>query len=390
MTISLSLADARKTILNSQRLHSRSSFGKGVDASLQAIEHLGYVQIDTLSVVSRAHLHTLWNRVKGFTPDHIDQLQQDRRVFEHWAHALAILPMKDYRFSLPMMNRIASGATHWHPKDSKETKKVLKRIREEGPLQAKDFDDKRKSNQMWARSASKMALEQLFMEGELMIPHRINFHKVYDLRERVLSAEVDTRLPSEAELCRHLIQSFLRAQGIAQVNEMAYLRKGLGASMSKVVQQMEEEKLLVAVDVAGQKYYSSIDAVAQLQQPQARAGLRILSPFDNAIIQRKRVGKLFDFNYQLECYVPKEKREYGYFCLPILRNNKLLGRIDAKASRKEGVLHILHLHLEKPINNIEIFYSDLLAEIKRFAAFDNCPTVLLHRVSGAQSRPDWN
>ena len=119
MTETLSLDVARKLLLDHQRLHGRSHFGKGIKATLSAIEHLGYVQLDTLSVVQRAHLHTLWNRVDGFKPDHIDKLQRDGKIFEHWAHALALLPMRDYRFSLPMMRRIASGERHWYPKNKK-------------------------------------------------------------------------------------------------------------------------------------------------------------------------------------------------------------------------------------------------------------------------------
>lgn len=390
MTVSISPADARKIIIDSQRLKSRRSFDKGVEATLKAIEHLGYIQIDTLSVVPRAHLHTLWNRVESFDPGHIDQLQKDRRVFEHWAHALAILPMKDYRFSIPMMQRIASGETHWYPKNSKQTRNVLKRIREEGPLLAKDFDDKKKSNEMWARAPSKLALEQLFIEGELMVPHRINFHKVYDLRERVLPDDVDTQLPTEGELCRHLVSGFLRAQGIAQVNEISYLRKGLGASLRATAQQMEEEKLVVEVETGGQKYYSTDAALERLSNSQSRSRLRILSPFDNAIIQRKRIENLFDFDYQLECYVPKGKRKYGYFCLPILQGNKFVGRLDAKASRKDGVFHVLHLHIEKPLRNHDSFFAALKNELVKFAAFDACDKLQLHKVSGIQFKPDWN
>ncbi|PCJ28658.1 MAG: hypothetical protein COA96_00295 [SAR86 cluster bacterium] len=389
MTISLSRSDARKLILNSQRLHSRRCFGKGVDASLQAIEHLGYVQIDTLSVVARAHLHTLWNRVESFVPEHIDLLQQERRVFEHWSHALAILPMKDYRYSLPMMNRIASGETHWYPKNSKETRKVLKRITEEGPLQAKDFDDKSHSKGMWARAPSKLALEQLFMEGKLMISGRVNFHKVYDLRERVLPADVDTREPTEEELCRHLITGFLRAHGVAKLKEMSYLRKGLSPTMLKIAKEMEEDGLIVNVEIAGDDYFCQGNVDEQLRDIRPNNKLRILSPFDNAVIQRKRVKQIFDFDYQIECYVPKTKRKYGYFCLPILRNNKLLGRLDAKASRKEKVFHILQLHIEKPIRNLDGFYAALLSEIKRFAAFDNCNKIQLHNITGTKIRPKW-
>ena len=219
MTISLSLPAARRLILQSQRLYSRRSFGGGVEATLHAIEHLGYVQIDTLSVVARAHLHTLWNRVAGFNQAHIDQLQEKREIFEYWSHALSILPMKDYRYALPRMNRIANGETHWYPKDSKQTKYVMRRIRAEGPLSAKDFNDKKSSKEMWALAPSKIALEQLFMEGKLMIARRQNFHKVYELRERVLPDNIDTRVPGDAEYCRYLISSFLRSHGLGQVKE---------------------------------------------------------------------------------------------------------------------------------------------------------------------------
>lgn len=386
---SLPIARARRVILDSQRLTTRRSFGKGPGATLKAVEHLGYVQIDTLSVVSRAHLHTLWNRVEVFSPSHIDQLQQERKIFEHWAHALAYLPMTDYRFSLPMMNRIASGAVHWYPKNPKETRKVLKRIREEGPLSSKDFSDKKSSNDMWARSASKLALEHLFMEGKLMIHQRRNFHKVYDLRERVLPDHIDTRTPDEDSLSRHLIVSYLRAHGFGQIKEAAYLRKGMGSTMGRVAAQMEEEKLIIPIKIADWEYYCLPETIERTEQIASRGKLRILSPFDNAVIQRKRIKQLFDFDYQIECYVRKDLRKYGYFSLPILFNNKLVARLDAKADRKERVFHLLHLHLEPSLKNVESFLKSLPSELNNFASFNDCDRLQLHRISGSTVKPDW-
>ncbi|MDP6414118.1 MAG: crosslink repair DNA glycosylase YcaQ family protein [Gammaproteobacteria bacterium] len=275
--------------------------------------------------MQRAHLHTLWNRVEGFKPEHIDSLQKQGKVFEHWAHALAILPMKDYRFSLPMMNRIASGEVHWFPKSSKETDRVMRRIRAEGPLTPSDFDDKPSSKAMWARSPSKMALEQLFIEGELMVPCRRNFQKVYDLRERVLPEGVDTSVPTETELCQHLISSFLRTHGLGQLKEMRYLRKGMGSTMGSTALQMEEEGTIVQLSIAGRDYYCEPALLELLDTKPLRSSLRVLSPFDNAVIQRDRIKRLFNFNYQIECYVKKENRNYGYFCLPLLHRNRLIG-----------------------------------------------------------------
>jgi len=384
MTVSISPSEARRLVLGCQGLSSRRSFGSGLGATQKAIEHLGYVPIDTLSVVATAHIHTLWNRVATFRANHIDILQEQGAVYEHWAHALAILPMSDYRYSLPMMQRIASGDTHWYPKDRKEVRKVLKRIREEGPLSAKDFKDKKSSDAMWARSPSKIALEQLFMEGELMVPRRINFHKVYDLRERVLPSDTDVSMPTQDELCRHLATSYLRAQGLAQVTELAYLRKGLGRQMAQTVADMVEEGVLQEVDVGGVSYYATPEVLATLDRQSPSTRLRILSPFDNAVIQRKRLASLFNFDYQIECYVPKAKRKYGYFCLPILRGNRFVARLDAKADRKAGVFHVLNLYLEDSVKNSEAFLAALTPELERFAKFDGCSSVEIHSIRLAE------
>lgn len=385
MTDSLSLRDARRIVLSRQGLNSRRQFGSGTQATLSAIEHLGYVQIDTLSVVARAHLHTLWNRVAAFQPADIDKLQEQGRVYEYWAHALAILPMSSYRYSLPMMQRIASGETHWYKKNPSQTRQVLKRIREEGPLSAKDFKDKPSSDAMWARSPSKQALEQLFMEGELMIPRRKNFHKVYDLRERVLPSDVDVSMPTPDELCRHLVRACLRAQGLAQISEMAYLRKGMGAQMAQTVADMVEEGELLRLSVGEQIYYCDQDGVGSLDARLPQPKLRILSPFDNTVIQRKRLASLFGFDYQIECYVPKSKRKFGYFCLPVLRGNRFVARLDAKADRKTGVFHVFNLYLEDGITASPSFLCALQAELLRFAKFDGCSEVELHSIQPAHS-----
>lgn len=384
MTDSVSLSDARRLVLARQGLASRRTFGRGLDATQKVIEHLGYVQIDTLSVVARAHIHTLWNRVSAFKASDIGLLQEQGAVFEHWAHALAILPMRDYRYSLPMMQRIASGDTHWYPKDRKQANKVLKRIREEGPLSAKDFKDKKSSDAMWARSPSKIALEQLFMEGELMVPRRNNFHKVYDLRERVLPSSTDVSTPTTEELCGHLIGSYLRSHGLAQIAELTYLRKGLGKQMAQTVADLVEAGMLLKLEVNGQIYYATPKSLDVIEQGLPSPKLRILSPFDNSVIQRKRLAALFGFDYQIECYVPKAKRKYGYFCLPILRGNRFVARLDAKADRKTGVFQVMNLYLESSVRNRETFLAALRLELERFAKFDGCTTVEIHSIKQAE------
>ncbi|MEM7647038.1 MAG: crosslink repair DNA glycosylase YcaQ family protein, partial [Pseudomonadota bacterium] len=174
---SLSLKEAQKIILQSQLLT-----GSRV-TPIQAIEHLGYVQIDTISVIERAHHHVMWTRCPEYQPEDLAQLVQDRKVFEYWSHAASYLPMKDYRFTLPMKKRFRSQENSWFPKNPQLMKSVLKRIKEEGPLRSIDFKRERasKTNGWWDWKPTKKALERLFMEGKLEITRREGFQKVYDL-----------------------------------------------------------------------------------------------------------------------------------------------------------------------------------------------------------------
>ena len=388
---SISNTQARRIILNSQYLAQASSFGgANVDKAkrniserntLKLIEQLGYVQIDTLTVVARAHLHTLWNRQASFSPDNVDNLLKQRKIFEYWSHALSYLPVADYRFSLPMMHRIASGEIHWYPKEHKHSARVLARIRSEGPLASKDFKDKKRSDAMWARSDSKQALEQLFMEGRLMISHRIGFQKYYDLRERVLPSDIDTRLPTEQELVRHLIWRYLQAQGLAKPAHIAYLRKGMGSIISATMQEMHSSGELLSCMLQGQQYYCTEAGLNLADRTLGRNRLSILSPFDNLIIQRARTAEIFDFHYQIECYTPKSKRRFGYFCLPVLWNNKMVARIDVKANRKVKTLSIEHLIFEADFKHSANFYQVFATTLRRFMQFNHCERISLGRVS---------
>ena len=378
----IDIKDARKLCLHRQALLTRNGFGRGPSATLAAIKQLGYVQLDTLTVVARAHEHTLWNRLSAFRPSHIEQLQVEGELFEHWSHALSLLPMESYRYALPLMQRVAAGKVHWYKKDKQETAKVLGRIRDEGPLSSKDFQDKPEQQAMWSRSPSKRALEQLFMEGELMIPFRRGFQKVYDLRERVLPDWVDTSTPNSSEFARNLINSHLQAHGFGAAKEIAYLRKGMGAAVKQTLLEMAEADEVMPVMVSGRLYYCQPDLLELADQALPRAGFRILSPFDNAIIQRRRTLELFDFDYQIECYVRKENRKFGYFCLPLLFRNRLVGRLDAKADRASGTLQLLHLQLDAQSGDRESFYLSFLPELRRFASFNGCKNLQLRRISG--------
>ncbi|WP_320020199.1 DNA glycosylase AlkZ-like family protein [Labilibaculum manganireducens] len=388
ITETLSIQEARKLVLLSQKLPPVKQKGTTLEATLSAIEHLGYIQIDTISVIQRAHHHTLWNRNPGYETSHLEKLIADKKVFEYWSHAAAYLPMCDYRFSLVRKQEIASGRQkHWYDRDEKMMKLVLHRITSEGPLMAKDFEYTGKKKMDWASKPSKRALEYLFMQGDLMIPYRQNFHKVYDLTERVLPEGIDTSAPLQDEYARFLITSYLQANGLGQASEMVYLLKNTKALISSTLQEMHSNGELVQVAVGENNYYALQDSLELLKKPLSRSKLKILSPFDNLLIQRKRMQTIFDFNYQIECYVPEPKRQYGYFSLPILWNGRLVARMDCKANRKESLFHIQHLVLESGLVKTEAFTLALCKELEFFMQFNNCSNLKLHKTTPSNFKP---
>lgn len=378
----LSFDQARKLVLLSQQIPPVKRKGTAIDASLSAIEHLGYIQIDTISVVQRAHHHTLWARNPKYQAPHLDQLLADKKVFEYWSHAAAYLPMRDFRFSLIRKHAIASGVqNHWFEKDEKLMNSILKRIEDEGPLMAKDFENTDKKRRDWSSKPAKRALENLFMQGDLMIPRRNNFHKVYDLTERVIPRDVDVSMPTEEEYIRFLIVRYLEANGLGLASEMAYLLKNTKALVERYLKEMHFSGELLQIKVGETNYYALPNALDLLNKPLSRSKLKILSPFDNLLIQRKRVQSLFDYDYQIECYVPEVKRKFGYFSLPILWDGKLVARMDCKADRKTSILHINHLALETRLKPGEKFALALNKELESFMEFNNCGQIHFHKVS---------
>jgi len=196
---------------------------------------------------------------------------------------------------------------------------LLERIKNEGALMARDFvHTGKKSSKEWTSKPAKKALECLFIQGELMISSRKNFHKVYDLTSRVLAKEVNIKVPSREEHIRFLITKYLRVNALGTASEMSYLVKNIKKLITTTLRKMQENKELVKADVGEHNYYALADVVDCKTKYLNASRVKILSPFDNLLIQRKRMKALFDFDYLLECYVPKDKRKYGYLSLPIL------------------------------------------------------------------------
>ncbi|WP_460513378.1 winged helix-turn-helix domain-containing protein [Cyclobacterium sediminis] len=390
MTEKLTLQQAQKLVLASQGIFNPRKNVPAIEQTLLTIEKLGYIQIDTISTVQRAHHHVLWSRNPKYQNAQIDKLVAERKIFEYWSHAASYLPMKDYRFSLFRKNALLKGEEkHWFKKDLQLMDLVLNRIKNEGPLMAKDFGSE-KQTKAWGSKPAKQALENLFMQGELMITSRKNFHKVYDLTERVLPKAIDLRMPSQKEYHRFLINNYLKANGIGQASEISYLLKNTKTHIAAELKEMHSSGELTKVTVNGIDYFALPKSLALLDKPLNCKQLKILSPFDNLLIQRKRMLNLFDFDYQIECYLPETKRKYGYFSLPILWNGSFAARMDCKADRKTSILNIHHLALEEGLGDRDAFALALCKELEAFKEFNNCMEIQFHKTSPSEVKTSIN
>lgn len=364
-------------------------FDKGKTGALNALGHIGYAQIDTLCVAARAHHHTLWSRLPDYKENYLTALLEEKNIFEYWSHASSYLPMIDYRYSLPKKKAYSDGKSHWFGQDKKMNKYVLEKIKAEGPLQSKDFEHKRPGPGNWYEwKPAKRALEQLFMEGKLMVAKRKGFQKVYDLTENVLPKDVDISFPSEKEFAEHLIRASIRANGIVEEKEVYYLRKGLKEQVNKALKKMLQEGEFSEVKING------IDNLFLINDKQLKASekvklnntLQILSPFDNMVIQRKRLHTIFDFDYQIECYVPEPKRKFGYFCLPVLYGDTFIGRFDPKADRASKVFYLKQMHFEKGFIPDEEFNKVFALKLKAYAGFTGCDKIVIDKADKVWKR----
>jgi len=389
------LTRLRRLALSAQGLLQAQPYGRGLAGARKAINHLGYVQVDTISVVERAHHHVLHSRVPSFKPAMVNKMLLAGDIFEYWSHAAAFLPMDDFRFSLPYKHAIKSGQTHWYKTpDKKLMEELLARITIDGPLRSRDLTNNTekttKRQGWWDWKPAKKALEQLYMQGDLMVSDRTGFQKNYDLTERVLPSHVNSQMPSIEEFASHLLNQQLRCHGLVTLKGLTYLRRN--RILRKAVKDLVNERLaqgsLEQVLSDGEEFILEAGAFGQTLPRQSNR-LLILSPFDNSVIQRERLKTLFQYDYQIECYVPAAKRQYGYFCLPLLYRGEFIGRMDCKAHRKDRHLEIKSLHLEpryfndgsvafKFLGGIESDFENALVEaISQFGQFQACDSVSL-------------
>jgi uncharacterized protein YcaQ len=335
---------ARRIWIGAQRLDTPTPFGEGPQATRLAIEHLGYVQIDTINVIERSHHHILYTRIPAYRRSDLHHVQTiDRTVFEYWAHALAYIPTADFRFFLREMKRQRKEPHRWFGNvQQAELRKVLRRLRRDGALTIRDIDDDVlvEKHHAWAsRKPSKRALQLAFHRGEVTISERTGMLKTYQLMERHFGWEKRPRAPTENEVSEYMLDRALRSQGIVSLDSVCYMDAPRKPAMRKIIERRARRGELVPVGIEGggkQEHWTSPEALA-ISAP-ADPLVHILSPFDPLIIQRKRLKLFFDYDHRFEAYVPKEKRLFGYFALPVLVGDEIVAALDLKTDRGKGKL----------------------------------------------------
>jgi Uncharacterized protein conserved in bacteria len=382
----LTKAEARKIILHAAGLCKRAQFGKGYEAVYKVINHLGFVQIDANYVVERAHHHALFTRVPDYQAEWLDELQADGRVFEYYMADAGYIPMQHYRFSLPVKKAFEEKRKPLTQAELNLMQNVLDRVEREGPLMVKDFDDDREvaSTGWWDWRPSKIALERLYLEGKLMVT-RNNFQKVYDLPFNILPDDIDTTIPAPEEFARHIIMHTLQCLGIAYAKEMNWRARFVKNHLVKqeLAKLVTEGKVLqVAIkDCKSAPLYML--PKYKKKKIELAGDVFILSPFDVLNTFRHRLKDFFDFDYQIECFVPVAQRKYGYFSLPILAGDSFVARMDSKANRKKAVLTIHNLHFE-PGKPGKPTLEKIREAINQFARFNQCQHITLAKTNNKQ------
>ena len=322
------------------------------DAIVDLVTALGYVQIDTLHVVNRAHYVTLWSRFGSYNIDDFDKLiytAGERRLYEGWGHAASIIPLEHYRYHRWRTDRTVSSTRfrEWLSKDGNRAlaDQTLERIRAQGGLRVADLEYEGPKRGPWYDwQPPKMALEALFAQGDLMVAERVNFHRVYDVRERVLPEWVDTTPVAADEARRFCLEQAAQALGVFEPRHLTLYAYMCATPARSLVKALIKEGVLV--EIQGE----SIDGVRTwlvhrdnlaLLQRAADGEIKaerttFLAPFDSLFWAWDRDQMLWGFKQVLECYKPAAQRVYGYFCFPILHKDRLVGRFDPKLDRKRA------------------------------------------------------
>lgn len=382
--------DARRLFLDRHALaEAPAGLGAGADLA-QLIDRIGFVQLDSINTVARAHHMILWARRSAYKPEALKRLQEvDRAVWEHWTHDASILPMHLHRYwqhNFP--RREARLQAHWgkwfRPGYHAQMAGLLARIAAEGPVSTSDVGEGevKGSGGWWNWNPSKTALEWLWQTGRLAVARRDGFQKVYDLAERVIPETHRGAVPHTAEVVDWACNAALDRLGFGDASELrAFWALITPAEAKDWVTGALKRGAVVEIEVEGaagqvRRSLARPDVLAQALQvcvPGPR--VRILSPFDPALRDRDRAAFLFGFVYRIEVFVPEPKRKYGYYVFPVLEGDRLIGRVDCKAFRDASVLRVKAFWPEAGVRMGAGRLGRFDAEVGRLARFAGCDRV---------------
>ncbi|WP_347311169.1 winged helix-turn-helix domain-containing protein [Defluviimonas sp. SAOS-178_SWC] len=385
-------AEARRLFLDRHALIEPPSGPAKGDDLLALIRRLGFVQVDSINTVERAHHMILWSRRQGYRPGNLARLlERDRTLFEHWTHDASVIPTEFFdhwklRFARDA-ERIHTRWADWQGSEfHAKVEDVLAHIRTGGPCGSGDVgtDETRGKDGWWEWHPSKTALEYLWRSGALSVCHRRNFAKVYDLTERVHPDAHAASAPAEAETIVWACNAALDRLGFATSGEIASFWDTVTPQEAKdwcAGALKRGEIIEIAVEGADGRLRNCFarpdvtDAAAAVGEAPNR--VRILSPFDPALRDRNRAERIFGFFYRIEVFVPEAKRQYGYYVFPVMERDRIIGRLDAKAVRAEGRLAVRAFWPEPGVAMGAGRIARLMAELDRLARFAGCDRVSL-------------
>ena len=358
---------------------------------LGAIRRMGVLQIDSISVVARSPYLVLWSRLGSYDPIWLDELLAEGSLFEYWSHAACFVPIEDYGLYRRRMIDGLEKSRAWISAHPEEIGRVMAHVRENGTTRSAEFGrTDGKAGGWWEWKPEKRALEHLYTAGELMISRRDpNFHRVYDLRERVLSRALpgweDGLAPTPEEVRRTLSLKAVRALGVAVARWVPDYFRTPKKGISGLLEGLAGEGGLLRARIEGrdEPAYVHPDNAALAENVVSGAlepsRTTLLSPFDPVVWDRARALELFGFEYRIEVYTPAFRRRYGYYSLPILHRGALVGRLDAKAHRKRGVFEVKALHLEPGVPVGDDIVAALAGALRDCAAWHGTPGILVTR-----------
>jgi len=344
----LTKPQARAIWLKSCGLHKRSPFKAGASAAQACIEQLGYVQIDTINVIERAHHHILYSRIPNYKKSDLHQLQTvDKTIFEYWAHALAFLPTQSFRFYIPEMLDMKKNRNRWFAQVSAaEMKKVLSLIKKSGAISIRDIKDDvlvEKEHEWASKKPSKRALQLGFYQGDLVIAERDGMLKKYELTKRHFNWSSLPKAATATEVLNYRLDKALRSQGLVDLNSTCHNRPSQKKKMQQLIEERIQTEDLTETSVEGKTYFVRPEDI-NLRIKIDTELVHILSPFDPLVIQRKKTEQIFDYKHIFEAYVAINKRIYGYFCLPVLVGDRFVALLDLKTDREKNRLLVQGWH----------------------------------------------